>query len=137
MATVPDGATATAVWTSNAFALTKLSIGVPGKSSAVIDVTHLANTAAKTKKPGTFEDYGALTLTGQYDPALAIPVGVNDLVTITLPNQDANKTLKVWGFISDEGTSEATVDEQMVTTLTFTVSNLNGSDAETVPVFST
>jgi len=134
MAKEPDGSTATAVWTSNAFSMDKISIGIPGESSAVIDVSHLGLTKWKIMKPGTFEESKSFTITGQYDPTLTIPTGVNDSVTITFP---ASGSLLVWGFISDYTPGDLVIDGQVEATIEFTPSNLNGSDAETGPVYST
>lgn len=103
---------------------------------AVKDISSLANSDVKTKKLGSLKDHEPVVLTVEYDPDLDDSYSdSNGQCVITLP--DSAGTLTFWGQISGVGAPDGfEVDGDPVQEVTITVTNLNGSDVETAPVFA-
>ena len=104
-----------------------------------IDTTTHRNTAWRTSKPKSLKDVGDMSLTVAYDPAVISTmmsmVGANQQITAGFPD---GSTWSFWGFIDSFVPSALDVNEDQPTAaLTLMATNLNDSDVETAPAFTT
>lgn len=105
-----------------------------GWAKEVKDTSTLANTTVKTKKLGDLKDFEDVVLTVEYDPAVNITT-TNGQCVATLP--DSNGTITFWGQVSGVGKPDGfEVDGLPEQEITITVTNLNGSNVETVPAYA-
>lgn len=102
-----------------------------------IDTTTMHNTTYRTKSPKALLDITNAALTVAYDPAtypeiLAL-AGVNNLITVTFPDGD---TVAFWGWLDKFTPGELVEGEQGTADIEIVVSNVNGSNVETAPVYT-
>ena len=134
MAAIYEGkGTTLTAGTSTGFVIEKLQITPPEISIGEIDVTHLANTAWKTKKPASLKEVGVLKAKGHYDPSLTVPLGVNEAWTLTIPEGGGVQVF--YGFLSKWTPGELTEGAKIEVDFEITISNLNGS-TETGPAYT-
>jgi len=102
-----------------------------------IDVTTMLNTGYRTKAPKSLIDVTPCSFSAAWDPATYVEmqamVGINQQITVTFP--DAS-TIVFWGWISEFNPGEQAEGAQPMVDISIIVSNLNGSDVETGPVYS-
>jgi hypothetical protein len=119
--------------TSTGFTVVKTMVQPPEVSIGEIEITSLANTAWKTKKPASLKEVGVLKFKGFYDPALTAPYGVNEAWTLTIPEGGGVQVF--YGFMSKFTPGEITEGNLVECDGEITISNLNGS-SETGPAYT-
>lgn len=99
--------------------------------------TTMANTAVRTQSPKTLKSVTASSASVYYDPALLVVIlailGVNGSIVYTFPDLG---TWTAWGWV--EEATPGVLEEGNIPTIDLTIehSNLNGSNAETVPAYA-
>lgn len=114
-------------------------LGIDGGDK--LDATCLDNTAWKTFLPQTLKEVPDLTFTAAFEPnewdAIDGEVNVNQLLTITYSYQGTSLgSVAFWGYLKSFTPAEGTVGERWTATGTIVVTNMNGSNVETGPVYS-
>lgn len=134
MAVQYDGHSTT--FTRAGLTLNPKTISIPGYTREAIDVSTLSNTAAKTFVMSGLYESTDFVLTLEYDPsAYTSIIGSGNLETvITFP--DSGGTLTFWADVMEVAQPEAEIDGQPTFEVTFKITNLNGSNVETVPVYA-
>jgi len=134
MAKVFDGKGTTMAWTtSSSFVVEKTRIKPPGSEVNDIDITHLGNTNVRTMTPSQLSTITAVTFDGHHDPALTVPIGVNDTITVTFPD---GSTLVFWGYLQNYEPGDIVEGAKMECSGTITISNRNASGVETKPAYA-
>lgn len=103
-----------------------------------IDTTTMHNTDVRTKWPKALAEYGQASMNVAYDPDVIDEIDAmhqqNQEITVTLPD---GATFVFWGWIEEFDPEEFQEGEQPMASVVIEVSNLNNSDAETKPVYTT
>jgi hypothetical protein len=134
MAAIYEGkGTTLTAGTSTGFTILKTAVTPPEISVGEIDVTTLANTAWKTKKPALLKEAGVLKFKGIYDPALTVPYGVNEAWTLTIPEGGGVQVF--YGFLSKFAPGEIAEGNMVECDGEITISNLNVA-VETGPAYT-
>jgi len=103
-----------------------------------LDASHLGNTAYLTKKPQTLKEVTDITGTAHYAPEdLADVIAeINDNQSMTLTFTGIG-TITFYGFLQVFEPDEGEIGSTWNASFTVVVTNLNATDVETGPVFST
>lgn len=133
MAVIKNGNGVT--YTFSGITLPHQTMTIPGWDREEIDMTNLTNSAVKTKLLGTLREISEFSLTTEFDPDLidSLPTD-NQTMVITFPN--AGGAITLWCQLKSVGEITMENDTRPQFELTFTVTNLNGSDVETAPAYA-
>ena len=111
-------------------------LGVDGGDP--LDATCLANTAWKTKLPQTLKEAQNITFTAKYEPAdfaqTHAEINVNQSCTMNFASPLG--TLTFWGYLKNFTPNEGGIGEAWEGTGEIVVTNMNGSNVETAPVYA-
>lgn len=111
-------------------------LGIDGGEK--LDATCLDNTTWKTYLPQTLVDVPNLTFTAAYEPdefaALVAEVNVNQSIVLNFASPLGGITF--WGYLKSFTPAEAGVGERWTATGEIVVTNMNGSNVETAPVYA-
>ena len=103
-----------------------------------LDATSLDNTTWKTYLPQSLIDVPNLSFTAAYEPdefaVLVSEINVNQSITLTFASPLGN--IVFWGYLKSFTPAEAGVGERWTATGEIVVTNMNGSNVETGPVYS-
>lgn len=119
-----------------------VTLAAPGVDGGeALDATCLSNTEWMTKLPQTLKNVPALSFTGRFVPedwaGIVAEVNVNQLITITFTYQgDDLGEIAFWGYLKSFVPDAGAVGTTWNATGTIEVTNMNGSNVETGPVYS-
>lgn len=108
-------------------------ITVPGWAKTEIDDTELANEDVKTAILANLKKYNDLVITVKFDNQTEIEEG-NAEYTIEFPGSVG--TLVLWMDLKSVGDASIENDSGVTCDLTFLVTNMNATSAETKPVLT-
>lgn len=115
--------------------VTLKGLGVEGGEA--LDASHLENSAVRTYKPQTLKMIKNITGTGHYDPsdlaALLTEINKNQSMVLTFAGIG---TITFWGYLIDFDPDEGEIGATWNASFEIQVTNLNGSDVETAPVWA-
>jgi hypothetical protein len=99
--------------------------------------TTMANTAVRTFKPPSLYEVTDITGTYRFPPSVLTEVqtaiNTNQQITVNLPD---SSTWTFWGWLKTFEPGDFAEGAEVLADFTFCISNLNGSDAETAPVYA-
>jgi len=124
--------------TIGSFSIEEVTLkGLGADGGDALDASHLANVLYKTKKPQTLIEIPDLTGTGHYNPAnqAAMIAEVNKNQSLVLTFSGVG-TITFWGYLKSFDPDEGEIGSTWNSTFAIVVTNLNGSDAETGPVWA-
>ena len=110
-------------------------ISGPEQSVGVIDVTHFGTSTWAQKIFSTLKNLGEITVRCHYDPALSVPLGTNQQITLVMADAGAT-TLTLWGALTNFNPNIPMVEGKATADITITPSNRNGSGTETAPTWA-
>lgn len=134
---IEDGLGTTLTWTNNSsFALYKVRIkpfGIEGGDP--IDLTHLGNTAWRTKAARTLKEATAIEFTAQWDPSdhVDAPINTLDTITITYPDGDSHE---VQGYLRSLEPGDVVEGAMVECEGVIEVSCRDSGGTETAPTYS-
>lgn len=116
-----------------------VSIAAPGLDGGdALDATVLDNVAWRTKLPQTLKEVPDLAFTATFNPAdfaaLSGEINVNQLLTMDFKSPLGS--MAFWGYLKSFTPSEGAIGTRWEATGSIVVTNMNGSNAETAPVYS-
>ena len=112
------------------------SITFPGKTVEAIDVTTLSNTAAKTFVMSGLYESTDFVLTLEFDPSVYEGIVASGNLSTVVTFAGTTEKITFWADVMEVGQVEINFEEQPVFDVTFKVTNLNGSNVETVPAYA-
>ena len=95
-----------------------------GRSVPAADSSHMESSSERTKKFGTLEEPGTMTVEVLLDPDLTVPLGVDETITLTYIKETGESTGATYvgtGAVT-EVTETIPLEEMMSATLTITKS---------------
>ena len=136
MGRIDDGYQTLITLAAGALTLYEKSVKPPGLSAGgAINTTTMHNVRWRTFAGKQLITSTPSSLTCAYDPQVyadaVAQMGVNQLITVTLPNGD---TYAFWGFIDEVEPNDHVEGEQPTMEVTIIPTNVNDSGDETAPV---
>lgn len=142
MARIDDGFATTIAFSAGTSGVTFLcyekEVTPPGLSAeGPNDTTTMRNTLYRTKAPKSLVTMLPGSFVAAYDPEvideIVAMLGVNQSIVITFPD---DSTWTFWGWIDSFVPGPIVEGEQPTADVTIEVSNQNGSQVETAPVYA-